>query len=300
MKRYAKNRAILEDVVVRYDPMLDSISLTTKDPDLKGKMFNVTIADGTSSYSALKDTMMSMGVIDEKHQIPDRVDYKGADESSDPTLIPLGVGHGNTPIYWDTENSYILRVYGNTASGKSTMINVIGKYAHSFTDEWSVIYALSGVLNNAKWELDFRQHESEVLSHVKTMVLSSLETKKTLVTLDYDLLSFWGRGFRSDILNFLTDLAYQEKIHLAVSINTSAASWIHKMFPDSSGGSDTIVSIGDITYDHSRILFNKSFQRQSHRARGTGSVAFIKEGQGELQMFRTFTPNPSILGLSSE
>lgn len=136
------NYIYLEDVRVAYDNRTQSISITSKDPDLPPGGFNLTINSDRHEEKSLRKMLTDAGKmpleVTPLLQLPDYVSYEQAwDEKS--RRFPLGVANGGPQMDWniDTHSNLLLR--GAPGSGKSNIIYGLLRHCSKYKDDWKVL-----------------------------------------------------------------------------------------------------------------------------------------------------------------
>ena len=134
LTRNGKN-LILENVIVSYRPKDDSIQLTTTDPDLAGKPFQVVLKNGTETEQVLRNLLIDNGVINQE-----RTDALLSKDASwklcaHPDLINLGVTSTGDAV-WNVKATPHALLSGTTGSGKSVLQRNVFLHCLAHEEDW--------------------------------------------------------------------------------------------------------------------------------------------------------------------
>lgn len=169
-------RLVLENVIVSYNPKDGSLSLTSKDPDLAGKPFKVTLGEQSASERSLRELLAVKGLIDEERVnefIPTYAPYV-FDKDSDSGFVKLGVGAAGD-VGWDVEEFPNMWLTGGTGSGKSVLARSVINHCITHKDEWMVY----GV-DLKRVELSVYKEISDVVCGVATTLDEAYDLLKNL------------------------------------------------------------------------------------------------------------------------
>lgn len=131
----------LEDTRISYDVKTDSISLTSKDPDLpKGKGFKVTMNRGRDAEYILRELLEKEGVIpkDRFRTITRHTSYLNATSHDRWDVIPLGIHANNEESRWHVEDAPHALVLGRSGSGKTNLVRNLMYHCLQNPRDWEV------------------------------------------------------------------------------------------------------------------------------------------------------------------
>lgn len=131
----------LEDTRISYDVKTDSISLTSKDPDLpKGKGFKVTMNRGRDAEYILRELLEKEGVIpkDRFRTITSHASYLNSISHDRWDVIPLGVHANNEEARWSVTDAAHALVLGRTGSGKTNLVRNLMYHCLQNSKDWKV------------------------------------------------------------------------------------------------------------------------------------------------------------------
>jgi S-DNA-T family DNA segregation ATPase FtsK/SpoIIIE len=131
----------LEDTRISYDVKTDSISLTSKDPDLpKGKGFKITMNRGRDAEYILRELLEKEGVIpkDRFKTITHHTSYLDASSHERWNVIPLGIHANNEETRWYVEDAPHALVVGRAGSGKTNLVRNLMYHCLQNPSEWEV------------------------------------------------------------------------------------------------------------------------------------------------------------------
>lgn len=134
----------LENVRIHYDEINESVRMTSKDKDISdGLSFNMLLNKETIPELVLRE------ILEKKDMMPDgyqkTLPLKAVkDDSYGKTRwdnIPLGIGHGEKEIRWDTGKQSSLLLFGRTGSGKSMVERNIIQHCAEHPNKWIIMGA---------------------------------------------------------------------------------------------------------------------------------------------------------------
>lgn len=133
MAKKKANSLELSGVRVNYDPKNGSLRLTSKDPDLRGKAFNITLTSNSTTSNTLLELMEAKGVELGHTKLPDRCsfgDVLGLENTYKPySPLSFTLGRGEHELRLDLEEHGSLLVAGCPGGGKTVMLRALARQA---------------------------------------------------------------------------------------------------------------------------------------------------------------------------
>jgi DNA segregation ATPase FtsK/SpoIIIE-like protein len=122
----------ISDIRVKYDKNDGSLRITSKDPDLKGKPFSLTITGDSPTAKTLFELMREHRLVEDDN-LPTELTLKGQEElealydPDNPLQFVLGETYGGELTKIDLSNLPHMLVSGASGSGKSVLLKGIAK-----------------------------------------------------------------------------------------------------------------------------------------------------------------------------
>lgn len=213
MSKTPKNKKYLEldNVRVYYNQSEDSIQLITKDPDLKGKQFQLTLKNGTESEQNLRNLLREKDVITERGQrsgLPKFIHYPTVDNYSfdkipeslnnkDNALV--GETYENTTYAIDLRSSSRIIIRSKAGDGKSILVQNFVLHALRYKDDFSIISI------DPKYTMSFLRHSKPKnlvgISSTPEDVLTTLKFAKAVMEKRYEAMVQQGFSNFEDFEN---------------------------------------------------------------------------------------------------
>lgn len=130
------NNVIFDNMIVHYDPVDDVFNITSKDADLQGKPFNITLNNASSSEETLRKVFTEKGIIQESNY-SDLAALKKYEYSDNPRIIPLGTGY-HEKIWWNIDKIPHMIIAGPVGSGSSVILRNIILHCKKHADDIDV------------------------------------------------------------------------------------------------------------------------------------------------------------------
>lgn len=288
MKKLGKNKVLLEgDVILKYDTRLNSVSLTSKDPDIQGELFKVYVPSGSRSDTSIRKVMKNKG-IEEISSLP--LSPIPVENFLSATMIPLGVSVEKT-LYWDTDKKDILLIGGSPGSGKTIMHFSIAEYASKSGGAMPIHY-ISSNEERMYYNLSEQKSEYEIIDSIYEDIHQGFKPIAMV-----DSVRWMGDG--ADLfLNLLASLAFRKKILLVISESTlfdvSSKSFISTGKKIVESDQSQIVHMGEVTTERHKSLFNfigneNDLISSLSRRVPSGSGYFLENN--DPIYFKAFTPH---------
>jgi S-DNA-T family DNA segregation ATPase FtsK/SpoIIIE len=134
----------LENVRVHYDANTGAVVLSSKDPAIKGKPFQIKLSADSPTYDTLLNLLETRGLAEvnstkiAKHIGIPSVKMTDSDKGEYKTRIRIGESFEDEPIELDLTHSPHTLIAGGTGSGKSIIQRLILAHALSHRDEIEV------------------------------------------------------------------------------------------------------------------------------------------------------------------
>lgn len=185
MAKRAKKGTTLEfsNMIVRYDPVEDTFSISSKDSDLRGKPFSVTLNNTSRSEETLRELFVEKGVI-KKDDFGVSLGRPEYEPSGNVLSVPLGVGYQGQ-VCWDVSLVPHLLVAGAVGSGSSVLLRSIVKHCRVHEDNVSIS------LLGDELELSEYKGFAEIHSSAESVIEKLLSVKR-LVEDRYEMLADSG------------------------------------------------------------------------------------------------------------
>lgn len=200
MSKTPKNNKYLEIENVRayYNEKEDSIQLITKDPDLKGKTFQITLKNGTESEQSLRNLLKEKDVIsrqEEKSGLPKFVHYPTHNNQKfskipgflkNAGLALVGETYGNKPYTVNLKNSRRILISGRSGYGKNILIQNFMLQALKYDKDYSIIgidhgYTMDYLTSFRPGNLIGISHSSKDMATVLDFVRHTMEERKKIM-----------------------------------------------------------------------------------------------------------------------
>ena len=202
----------LEGVRVTYRPKDDTIHVTSKDQDLQGEGFNLTLKNGTPSEDALRKLLIKKGLIKtellSQQAFPKIAPYVFSTDTSNEawSKIPVGVTSDGSPYVWDIGRNSHLLLGGATGGGKSVLQRSIFNHCVAHSNKWRFIgIDLKGV------ELKpYAKYTKTVLSIGTTLqsAIESIRITKSIMENRYTLMEKAGVNYFTGLVDPSTGSPY--------------------------------------------------------------------------------------------
>lgn len=146
----------LDNIRVYHDKKTNTLQIISKDSDLKGKPFQISLQNGSPSENTLRELLTSKGVIDQdlsdSYFIPKYVSagrFTVGTPSKGKTIrlfdkwnyIPLGVTYESIKLYVNVEEATHTIVAGGAGTGKTVLLNSIARHCLNHTNDWDLYVA---------------------------------------------------------------------------------------------------------------------------------------------------------------
>jgi DNA segregation ATPase FtsK/SpoIIIE-like protein len=117
----------ISSIRVKYDKNDGILRITSKDPDLRGKPFSLTVTTTSPSAETLMELMRAEGLIPDdpiptKLQISTKAELQKLYDPTKPLTFDLGQSFAASPVTVDLATCPNLLVCGGTGSGKSLLL----------------------------------------------------------------------------------------------------------------------------------------------------------------------------------
>lgn len=134
MAKKKANTLEISDIRVKYDKTDGSLRITSKDPDLRGKPFSITLTTSSPTAKTILELMDNEGLI-EPDRIPAGLVLSTAEEVANlydpekPLTFSVGETFGGEVVKLDLRRTAHVVIAGNTGAGKSVLINTLAEQA---------------------------------------------------------------------------------------------------------------------------------------------------------------------------
>ncbi len=241
MAQLSKNKKYveLEDVRVFYNKKTNQVELTSGDPDLTGKVMQISVRQGTDTDQSLRELLIDHGVLGNTPDstIPTYIKHPSLKNLTmrytfpdNPTGIALGVGAHNEIFWWDQYFQANLHVMGQPGTGKSMLARNILWGACRTPDEYevyvsSIIYGKEEyvAINQYKAVKDFALDAKETLTMLQTInqrMEDRQEEMRKIGANDYKALH--EKEYNTTIIVILDEIDYLLHNNPAISISNQA------------------------------------------------------------------------------
>jgi len=133
MAKKKANSLELSGVRVNYDPKNGSLRLTSKDPDLRGKAFNITLTSNSTTSNTLLELMEAKGVELGHTEVPNRCsfdDVRGLENTYEPySPLSFTLGRDELELRIDLAEHGSLLLAGRAGGGKTVMMRALARQA---------------------------------------------------------------------------------------------------------------------------------------------------------------------------
>lgn len=122
----------ISDIRVKYDKNDGSLRITSKDPDLKGKPFTLTVTGNSPSADTIFKLMREHGLVEDdgfpaKLSLESQAELENLYDPEEELKFALGQTYGSNPVEIDLSASPHMLVSGAPGSGKSVILQSIAK-----------------------------------------------------------------------------------------------------------------------------------------------------------------------------
>lgn len=180
-----KKNLILDNVIVSYNAKDDNIYITSKDEDIAGDPFCISLNQGTDSENTLRKLLAKNGLINSDDiglNLP-KIVYKP--EPTDPLSFDLGLTRKGFAT-WNPDRDSHLAISGITASGKTTFLENVLNQCLKNEDIYDV-YAIGSrteifqpLFNNSDYEEKVADNLSGAM-HLLEQVVKEMEIRYSLM-----------------------------------------------------------------------------------------------------------------------
>ena len=132
-KKQRGNTLKFDDMLVSYDYKKDIFTITSKDEDLAGKPFQITLNNTSDTENSIREIFVEKGIIQETENVtlPLKAEYQ---ESGNFKEIPLGVSYNGNHT-WNIQKTPNLLINGHVGSGSTVFTRTIIKHCDNFENE---------------------------------------------------------------------------------------------------------------------------------------------------------------------
>lgn len=211
----------ISDIRVKYDKNDGSLRITSKDPDLKGKPFTLTVTGNSPTAETLFELMRNHGLVEEA-KLPTDLTIKSETvlkefyDPAKPLQFVFGETYGKELVTIDLSDMPHMFVSGGTGSGKSVLLHSLARQIGLRNDFQLTIFDPTGIqwpqddlrvqdrtlqsnealaveLEQLEDELQYRQYSmnAELVNHVAQ---TKNPPKYRVLMLDYASHFFLGEG----------------------------------------------------------------------------------------------------------
>lgn len=132
-KKQRGNTLKFSDMLVSYDYKKDIFTITSKDKDLAGKPFQITLNNTSQSEATIRELFVEKGIIKETENItiPLKSEYQPSSKYNE---IPLGVSYNGNHV-WNMNKTPNLLINGHVGTGSSLFFRLIIQHCKKFSNE---------------------------------------------------------------------------------------------------------------------------------------------------------------------
>lgn len=247
----------LENVRVHYDTSTGAVIISSKDPAIKGKPFQIKLSADSPTYDTLLNLLETRGLAEvNSTKIAKSIEIPSAkmtdsDKKEYKTRIRIGESFEDEPIELDLKHSPHILIAGGTGSGKSIIQRLIAAHALSHSDEID-FYGID--LKRVELQPYFKDSKENLATTLDDAMLL-LDNLKQVLQARYDFLENEGKNSYLD-----TDL---KAIYLMVD----------ELYLIS--GSSGVKSSEGRVEDAKRVLIMENLQLLARLGRAAGFYLFI-------------------------
>jgi S-DNA-T family DNA segregation ATPase FtsK/SpoIIIE len=160
----------ISDIRVKYDKKDGSLRITSKDPELKGKPFSLTLTGDSPTAETLFELMRAHGLIEAADlptniSLKDQAELQNLYDAEKPLRFVLGETYGGELTKIDLSNSPHMLVSGASEAGKSVLLRGIAKQISLRENFRLSVFDPTGV----QWSQDELRSQDRILRSNETL-----------------------------------------------------------------------------------------------------------------------------------
>lgn len=132
-KKQRGNTLKFSDMLVSYDYKKDIFTITSKDKDLDGKPFQITLNNTSDTENTIREIFVEKGIIQETENValPEQARYQ---ESENYAEVPLGASYDGNHV-WNMNKIPNLLINGHVGTGSTLFTRLIIEHCEKFNNE---------------------------------------------------------------------------------------------------------------------------------------------------------------------
>lgn len=175
------NSLELSDIRVKYNKNDGSLRITSKDPDLKGKAFSLTVTSNSSSAKTLFELMRENGLVVD-NAIPtsltvnSKTEFDSFYDRENPLKFKLGETYNSAPVDFDLQASHNVLIGGGVGSGRSLLLRSLVKQTMLRDDFHLTVFDPTRI----EWRKETLRDQDCVLNTTESLVSEIFDLEEEL------------------------------------------------------------------------------------------------------------------------